>query len=115
MEKFHISLTEAITQLSKETIQKFTVLLKHGTMSIEYFAPEKFDTQKPHKQDEIYIIASGSGTFFRNGERISFSTGDVLFVPTGMEHRFENFTDDFATWVIFYGKEGGENPSSEDE
>jgi len=25
-----------------------------------------------------------------------------------MEHRFEKFSDDFATWVIFYGKEGGE-------
>jgi len=31
-----------------------------------------------------------------------------LFVPAGIEHRFENFTSDFATWVIFYGKEGGE-------
>jgi len=26
-----------------------------------------------------------------------------------MDHRFENFTDDFATWVIFYGEEGGES------
>ncbi|CAN5253144.1 hypothetical protein BH11BAC6_BH11BAC6_05790 [soil metagenome] len=59
-------------------------------------------------QDEIYIIASGSGMFFRNGERIRFNKGDVLFVPAGMDHRFENFTEDFATWVIFYGKKGGE-------
>jgi hypothetical protein len=27
-----------------------------------------------------------------------------------MPHRFEDFTDDFATWVIFYGPEGGERP-----
>ena len=69
---------------------------------------KKTDTQQPHKQDEIYFIASGSGTFFKNDERILFS--DVLFVPAGMEQRFENFTHDFATWVIFYGKEGGEAP-----
>jgi hypothetical protein len=25
-----------------------------------------------------------------------------------MEHRFEDFTEDFATWVVFYGPEGGE-------
>ena len=25
-----------------------------------------------------------------------------------IEHRFEDFTDDFAIWVIFYGPEGGE-------
>jgi hypothetical protein len=48
------------------------------------------------------------GTFFRNGDRIQFNTGDVRFVAAGMDHCFENFTDDFATWVIFYGKEGGE-------
>ena len=40
---------------------------------------------------------------------MSFKENDVLFVPAGIEHRFENFTDDFATWVIFYGEKGGEN------
>lgn len=34
--------------------------------------------------------------------------GDLLFVPAGVVHRFEEFTDDFATWVMFYGPEGGE-------
>jgi mannose-6-phosphate isomerase-like protein (cupin superfamily) len=40
--------------------------------------------------------------------RHAFGPGDVLFVPAGVEHHFENFTDDLATWVIFYGPEGGE-------
>ena len=26
----------------------------------------------------------------------------------GTAHRFENFTDDLAVWVLFYGPEGGE-------
>jgi len=103
MEKFHIILAEAVAQLTKETQRQFTVMLKHGSMSIEYFSPQKIDTQTPHKQDEIYVIAKGSGTFNGNGEKVLFNVGDVLFVPAGMEHRFENFTDDFATWVIFYG------------
>jgi len=34
--------------------------------------------------------------------------GDVLFVAAGVEHRFSKFTDDFATWVFFYGPQGGE-------
>jgi hypothetical protein len=29
-------------------------------------------------------------------------------VAAGVQHRFEEFSDDFATWVIFYGPEGGE-------
>lgn len=108
MEKFALSVEEAIKALQKETAKKFTVLLQHGSMQIEYFAPDKTDTQKPHVQDEIYVITSGTSNFYRNGETISCKTGDVIFVPAGMEHRFVNFSHDFATWVIFYGPQGGE-------
>ena len=33
--------------------------------------------------------------------------GDLLFVPAHVEHRFERFSDDFRTWVIFFGPQGG--------
>lgn len=97
---YKLTVEEAITQL-ESTELPFTVMMKHGTMSIEYFAPQKADTQTPHKQDEIYVIANGHGTFYRNGERTPCKKNDVLFVPAGMVHRFENFSDDFATWVFF--------------
>jgi hypothetical protein len=32
----------------------------------------------------------------------------MLFVPAGVEHRFEDFSDDFAVWVVFWGPDGGE-------
>lgn len=106
--KIKVSLEEAAEQLSQEALQKFTTVMQHGTMKVEFYKPEKVDLQKPHLQDELYIIASGSGTFIRNNERVSCQANDVLFVPAGIEHRFENFTIDFSTWVIFYGAEGGE-------
>ena len=31
-------------------------------------------------------------------------------MPAGVTHRFEEFTDDLAVWVFFYGPEGGEAP-----
>lgn len=99
---------KAVEQLNKEAQNRFTVLMKHGSMSVEYYAPKNVDPQTPHKQDELYVIASGHAVFFRNGERVQCKAGDVLFVPAQTEHRFENFSDDFATWVIFYGMEGGE-------
>ena len=55
------------------------------------------------------MIIKGDGFFVRDGERVACKKGDILFVPAGMEHRFENFSEDFATWVIFYGADGGEN------
>jgi mannose-6-phosphate isomerase-like protein (cupin superfamily) len=108
MKKFALSVEEAIKALQKETDKQFTVLLQHGSMQVEYFAPKNIDTQTPHVQDEIYVIASGKSGFYRNGETIACKTGDVIFVPAGMEHRFVHFSDDFATWVIFYGPQGGE-------
>jgi sensor histidine kinase regulating citrate/malate metabolism len=67
MNKFIVSITEAIEELKKETEQKFTVVMNHGTMRVEYFAPEKIDSQQPHLQDEIYVIVSGNSEFYRNG------------------------------------------------
>lgn len=88
--------------------EPFAVLLRHGTMSVELYAPVGIDRQTPHEQDELYIVASGTGTFSKAGERRPFGPGDVLFVEAGVEHRFEEFSPDFSTWVVFWGPKGGE-------
>jgi mannose-6-phosphate isomerase-like protein (cupin superfamily) len=88
--------------------KEFTLLFRHGTLEVEIYKPNKFDPQMPHARDEVYVVISGSGTFFNGGVRQPFEAGEVLFVPAGVEHRFEDFTDDFATWVFFYGPQGGE-------
>ena len=100
---------------SKKALQKLTTadnpflsLFEHGTLSVEIYKPIKVDLQQPHTRDEVYVIVSGTGEFINGDERVDFVPGDFLFVPAGVEHRFENFTEDFATWVIFYGPEGGE-------
>ncbi|MGB3152760.1 MAG: cupin domain-containing protein [Maribacter sp.] len=99
---------EALGKLAKIE-SPFLTLFEHGSLSVEIYKPEKVDLQQPHSRDEVYIIVSGTGEFFNDGSRTRFKPGDVLFVPAGMEHRFENFTDDFSTWVLFYGPEGGES------
>lgn len=83
-------------------------LFRHGTLTVKLYAPRGVDPQKPHSRDEVYVIVNGSGRFRRGSEEAPFGPGDVLFVPAGDEHRFVDFTDDFATWVFFYGPEGGE-------
>ncbi len=83
-------------------------LFRHGTLTVKLYAPRGADGQNPHTRDEIYVIATGTGRFQREGKDVGFGPGDVLFVAAGEEHRFVDFTDDFATWVFFYGPEGGE-------
>lgn len=81
---------------------------EHGTLQVKMYRPVAQDPQKPHARDEIYVVARGSGWFVNGQSRHPFHTGDVLFVPAGIEHRFVEFTADFCTWVMFYGPEGGE-------
>jgi mannose-6-phosphate isomerase-like protein (cupin superfamily) len=86
----------------------FVELFRHGTLSVEIYQPVGQDRQTRHARDEVYVVVSGVGEFVTDGKRKPFEPGELLFVPAGVEHRFENFSDDFATWVIFYGPEGGE-------
>lgn len=105
-----VSLAEA-TQAPIPEGQRSTPVMQHGSMTMRIYAPREVDRQTPHDQDEVYIVASGSGWFVNGERRVRFEPGAALFVPAGVDHRFEDFTDDFATWVVFYGPKGGEGAS----
>lgn len=107
-EKIKVPLHSSLKELQKSD-KEFKELFRHGTLLIEIYKPDHIDKQTPHTRDEIYVIVSGSGEFVLKNERTTFSQGDILFAPAGAEHRFENFTDNFVTWVLFYGPEGGES------
>jgi mannose-6-phosphate isomerase-like protein (cupin superfamily) len=98
----------AIAALHAQKGQESIELFKHGSLRVKLYKPNGIDHQKPHTQDEIYVVISGKGFFVKGGERKPFEPGEVLFAPAGEEHRFESFREDFATWVFFYGPEGGE-------
>ncbi len=101
-------LQAALAKLPGPGGERFAEIFAHGTLQVEVYAPRGHDPQQPHTRDELYIVMSGSGTFLNNGSRTPFQPGDALFVPAGVEHRFEDFSDDFVTWVVFWGPEGGE-------
>ncbi|WFF42154.1 cupin domain-containing protein [Salinicola endophyticus] len=83
----------------------FVEVFARHELVLELFSPRDIDTQTPHARDELYLIASGSAVLNRDGERLAASVGDVLFVPKGMPHRFDTFSADFSTWVLFFGPE----------
>jgi mannose-6-phosphate isomerase-like protein (cupin superfamily) len=106
----HINPANALDLLGKKK-ETFITLFEHGSLQVEMYRPDAVDLQTPHDRDEIYVVVSGTGEFLNGGYRVSFAPGDFLFVPAGVEHRFVNFTDDFSTWVFFYGPKGGESHS----
>lgn len=103
----HFQPSDALECL-KDSPKEFIELFNHGSLSVEVYKPELTDLQTPHNRDEIYVVISGSGKFINGNKTVEFKAGDFLFVPAGIEHRFINFTNDFSTWVFFYGPDGGE-------
>ena len=109
-----IRLAEAQAAIPGPAGEHAVSLLQRGTLkamlSLSRFAPLPRPTT-PHAQDEVYVIVRGRGVFLHDGQRDPFESGDFLFVAAGTEHRFEDFTEDLAVWVVFYGPHGGEFPA----
>lgn len=104
-----VRLAEALAHIPRFDGARFAELFQHGTLSVEIYAPQGEDAQQAHTRDEAYVVVQGNGTFYNGSERHPFTAGDFLFVPAGTAHRFEDFSDDLAVWVIFFGPEGGES------
>lgn len=107
--KERLTVDSAQAALAALKDKTFVELFKHGSLVVEIYKPIGVDRQKPHTRDEVYVVISGKGVFLNGGERRPFEAGEVLFVPAHAEHRFEEFSEDFSTWVFFYGPEGGES------
>lgn len=108
--KRKVTVEDALVHLPGPKGERFAAVLEYGSLVVEIYAPRGVDTQMPHTRDEVYVVISGSGHFVNGESREPFGAGDFLFVPAGVTHRFEDFTDDLTVWVIFYGPEGGERP-----
>ena len=109
-----IRLTEAQERIPGPEGEHAVSVLDRGTLkamlSLGRFAPLPRPTT-PHAQDEVYVVIRGRGVFLHDGKRHPFEAGDLLFVAAGTEHRFEDFSEDLAVWVLFYGPHGGEVPT----
>jgi mannose-6-phosphate isomerase-like protein (cupin superfamily) len=90
--------------------ERAALVLKRGTLDVKLSVPAPPNVQTPHEQDEIYFIVSGHGVLVHDGRRDAFAAGDLLFVAAGVEHHYEDFSEDIALWRVFYGERGGEVP-----
>ena len=72
--------------------------LSVGTYSI---SAGGVDDQRPHHEDEIYVVTTGRATLVTPTGSEVVGPGDVLFVPAEEEHRFTDVTEDLALLVFF--------------
>jgi mannose-6-phosphate isomerase-like protein (cupin superfamily) len=96
-----ISVTVALGNLKDD--ETYKRLIEKTDFDVGMYRPNETDDQTPHERDEVYVVATGTGEFVCAGERQAFVAGDLFYVPAGIEHRFENYSGDFSTWVVFIG------------
>ena len=104
----HVLLSDALEMGPPPENNLAVPVFSHGSIEAELYTPDKLDPQTPHSRDEMYVVASGNGEFFDGEKNIKIKEGSFIFVPAGVDHRFENFSNDLTVWVFFYGPEGGE-------
>src|SRR6185369_576962 len=103
-----ITLLEALSKVQDPQSRRFAEILKQGNLSVERFSAYR-ELEKPHARDVAYMVVQGTGVFICGERRVNFETGDFLFTPAGMTHRFDRLTEDVVVWIISYGKNGHED------
>ncbi len=59
------------------------------------------DSQKPHREDELYYVVRGWARLHLGTEERTVSEGTVIFVPAAVEHRFFDIEEDLTVLVFF--------------
>ena len=98
----------AVAQANIPAGERSARVWQRGTLDIAFALPTPPKEQSPHIQDEIYIIVRGRGVLIHDDKRDPFEQGDILFVAAGVEHQFEDVSEDLALWRVFYGPHGGD-------
>ncbi|HEY2834945.1 MAG TPA: cupin domain-containing protein [Rhizomicrobium sp.] len=74
-----------------------------GDLEVRFTAGPTKGPQTPHQRDELYIVAAGTARYRVEDNVTEVGPGDLLFAVAHAAHGFEEFSEDFAIWIIFYG------------
>jgi cytidylate kinase len=62
--------------------------------------------QRPHGEEEAYLVLEGRGRFRMGDEDFAVEPGHLYTVPARVEHRFHSITEDLLLLVFFVPPEG---------
>ncbi|MDX1407839.1 MAG: cupin domain-containing protein [Saprospiraceae bacterium] len=100
--RFHYS-SEEIGKAVHQQDGPYTELLRHETLhgGIYVLHAGEADLQQPHAEDEVYYILGGTAQMTVDQEQFSVGTGDLIYVPAHIEHRFFNIERDLQVLIFF--------------
>jgi mannose-6-phosphate isomerase-like protein (cupin superfamily) len=96
----------------------YTDFLRRETLSLgmSVWPAGGEDSQRPHTEDEVYVVMAGRGRITVAGEDRAVRAGSVVYVATGVEHRFHSVEEDLHVLVLWappYGSRAGASASGE--
>ena len=83
-----------------------------GDLEVRFAAKPTNGPQVPHLRDELYFVARGTSRYRVEDTVTEVGPGDVLFCAAHVAHGFENPSEDFCVWVLFYGPQRASSASS---
>jgi len=75
--------------------------VKSLSMGVYHLKKGATDTQSPHRQDEVYYVASGRAVLAVDGQDYPVEPGSVVFVKANAKHRLHSIGEDLTTLVFF--------------
>jgi quercetin dioxygenase-like cupin family protein len=100
----------ALLAAHQEAAHPYLEFLRRSSLSAGlYVLPTGgIDPQRPHAEDEVYIVAAGGALFTANDQTREVRAGDVLFVAAGVVHRFHDISEELRLIVVFAPPEGSQ-------
>jgi len=97
-----------LLEMHREGGRPYLEFLRRGSMSCGlYVLPAgATDEQRPHTEDEVYVVTAGGSLFTAGDETREVRAGDVLFVAAGVPHRFHDISEELRIVVIFAPPDG---------
>jgi mannose-6-phosphate isomerase-like protein (cupin superfamily) len=97
-----LAAARALTPLDGDRVVE---ALRDGDVWVRFVARPTSGLQAPHTRDEFYIVASGTARYRWDGGETMIGPGDLLFAAAHTPHGYDQFSENFSVWVVFYGSE----------
>ena len=87
---------------------RYLEVLRASALSVGLYrlAAGSDDDQRPHGEEEVYLVLEGRGRFRMGDEDYEVTPGHLLTVPARVEHRFHSIVEDLTLLVFFAPAEG---------
>jgi mannose-6-phosphate isomerase-like protein (cupin superfamily) len=99
----HFHELEQLLRAQKASGRAYLEFLRVPAMSAGIYCLPKgsVDTQKPHAQDEMYYVVSGTARMQVGDQHKDVTPGSIIFVEARTEHRFYDIAEDLTIVVFF--------------